>query len=25
LMTAYGNDPILKMAGIAHHDTSEYK
>jgi len=24
LMTAYGNDPVLKMAGIAQH-TSEYK
>lgn len=25
LMTAYGDDPVLKMAGIAQHDTSEYK
>ncbi len=25
LMTAYGDDPVLKMAGITQHDTSEYK
>lgn len=25
LMNAYGDDPVLKMAGIAQHDTSEYK
>jgi len=25
LMTAYGDDPVLKMAGIAQHDISEYK
>lgn len=25
LMAAYGDDPVLKMAGIAQHDTSEYK
>ena len=25
LMTAYGDDLVLKMAGITQHDTSEYK
>lgn len=25
LTTAYGDDPVLAMAGIAQHDTSEYK